>query len=127
MPRQHTEHTLLHQRSRRFPRRVVSINAEFSPVNIKLNVPHNIGTINGLVKNLSPSGIFVELPVLYRVGSRFQIRLEIQDKTYAFYVIVWRVEVGQSTENSMFYGHGMKITTASEDTLAAIVSYINAA
>ena len=88
-------------------------------------MPHNIGTIHGLVKNLSPAGLFVELPVLYRVGSRFQVRLVLNNKHITFYGIVWRVDISQDSDKPTQYGHGMKITTASEDTLTAIVNFIN--
>jgi hypothetical protein len=117
---------LLQRRTRRFARRTVNIGADFSPVNIRLNVPHNIGTVRGIVKNLSPAGLFVELPVLYRVGSRFQVRLELNDKLYTFYGIVWRVEAGQDASTPDSFGHGMKITTASDETLSAIVAFMSA-
>ncbi len=116
---------VLHRRSRRFPRKCVNLDAEFSPVNIRLNVPHNINTITGLIKNISPAGLFAELPLLYRVGTRFQVRVSMSGVTETFYVIVWRVDLQQDNEEKgAGYGHGMKITKASEETLHTIIDYI---
>ncbi len=112
------------RRTRRFARKEVNVDAEFSPVNIKLNAPHNLGTIHGSIKNLSPAGIYAELPVLYRVGTRFQARIQINGTNYSFYAIVWRVDLKHDVNKPTVYGHGMKITTASDDTVSAIMNYL---
>jgi hypothetical protein len=91
-----------------------------------LNVPQNINTVQGLVRNLSSAGLFAELPVLYRVGTRFHVRFRLDNFDVAFYAIVWRIDLRQELEKPTVYGHGMKITTASEHTLHEIVNYINA-
>jgi hypothetical protein len=124
MSRPRQESINISRRARRYARREVSLDAEFSPVNIRLNVPYNVNTVHGLIKNMSAAGMFVELPVLYRVGTRFQIRFELDGKILAFYAIVWRIDLRQELEKPSVFGHGMKITTASDDTLLAINNYI---
>ena len=125
MTRITTEPLVTQRRSRRFVRKEVNLDAEFSPINIKLNVAQNIGTVHGLIRNMSSAGLFAELPVLYRVGTRFQVRFRLEERILAFYAIVWRVDLRQEIEKPAVYGHGLKITTASEETLHEITSFVN--
>jgi hypothetical protein len=110
---------------RRHNRKPVDLAAQFSPVDIKSNVPTNISTIDGLIRNMSAAGLFVKLPMLYRVGTRFQVRIPIDGQLLTFYAIVWRVDLPPEGEKSTAIGHGMKVTTASDFTLDKLTSFIN--
>ena len=111
--------------SRRFNRRLVDVESDFSPVNIQSNVPQNIRTISGRIRNVSPAGLFAELDSKYDPETRFQVRVPINNKLYTLYAIVWRVDSSRSEEEPPVFGHGMKITTASDDTLNALIDFVN--
>ncbi len=111
--------------SRRFNRRLVDLEADFSPVNIQSNVPQNIRTISGRIRNVSPAGMFAELDSPYEIGTRFQVRVPINGGLRTLYVIVWRVDHSRGEQEPPVFGHGMKITTAGEDTLNALIDFVN--
>lgn len=109
---------------RRHDRKTVNLAAQFSPVDIKENIPTNLSTIDGFIRNLSPAGMFVHLPMLYRVGTRFQVRIPLDGTLLTFYSIVWRVDLPSEAAKSKTYGHGMKVTTASDETMTMLYDFV---
>lgn len=111
--------------NRRFNRRVVDLECDFLPISFEFNSTQNVGIVSAHILNISSAGIYAELECEYAVGTRFQIRIPLYGTLRTFYGIVWRIDPSRSKEFPSMYGHGMKITTADQDTLSALNEFVN--
>jgi hypothetical protein len=68
--------------------------------------------------------MFVHLPMLYKVGTRFQVRVPLDGELLTFYAIIWRVDLPSETSQAKTFGHGLKVTTAADDTLAKLFDFV---
>jgi|SRR5579883_1919928 len=116
---------MIRREKRQYKRVSVSLEAELRPINSSPVASSEPGPrMIGKVTNLSPVGLSVKLADTYRIGTRFLVRLDLDNRMIRFFASVRRVYPTTEFAATM-HGHGLQIIAADEEAINAIMRYVS--
>jgi hypothetical protein len=108
---------------RRARRLAIDIDADLRPIEFNAIRSLSGPPIRAKVSNVGPTGIMVDRPAEEPPGSRFRVSLDLEGDKLDFFAIVRHVTI-VVTESQPIYAHGLQITAAADDDVAAIERFL---
>lgn len=108
---------------RRFNRIEVSLSAVAEPVDMDLEVLQASTPIEGLVVNLSPTGLALYSGTNLRTGARYRVTLRLPHKPLHLFVLVKHIS---TVDNGTAYSNasGLQIVGATQEDLIELVKFL---